>query len=523
MGDFGLSRLRAWGRDFGRYVAGTVLVGVLAYFGMMAEELNNHHDGIWHLSNFIAGDFEISLGRAMERYTDRLRFGIVSSPLNILFCLLLLGVANSLIIRRFRLERTFYAWLVVFLFTVNPVMGDTFSYSYLAVNYLMACLFAVVAFYLLSETGSDGGRARVIRVCLAAVAVTLSMSHFQAYFSLLCTLLLCYGIRQLLMGTEWRILKKYYLDSLLGILLGGVCYLAFTKLMLLHADTVMADYKGASGINPLTILLALPASVVHCYQEAFAYVFRYHFWTDLEFARILALLLTAAFAVAVVASGIRLFRESRTHFAAYVCSVLLLPVAGNAVLLIAVGNVMTGLMAAGLLAIVILFPIMMPEKGIRGIPCRSICLAILVLFGWYALAAVTNDQLALREGRTATVTLAEQIVSKLYEGDYLTQERTVAFIGRPGNNPYFAHSYAFEHANEYAQFGYWSTDPRNNRVSWYGVLTGYVGVTLPLCDDETFDQLRQTSLVAEMPVFPADGSITVKDNVVLVKVSDLYE
>ena len=46
------------------------------------------HDGIWHLSNFIAGDFEISLGRGLERYADRARFGIVSSPLNTVLCLL---------------------------------------------------------------------------------------------------------------------------------------------------------------------------------------------------------------------------------------------------------------------------------------------------------------------------------------------------------------------------------------------------------------------------------------------------
>ena len=171
--------------------------------------------------------------------------------------------------------------------------------------------------------------------------------------------------------------------------------------------------------------------------------------------------------------------------------------------------------------------ILLPEadRGPAADVLRVVWPAILLLFGWYALFTVTNDQLALREGRTATVTLTEQIVSELYRGNYLEAEtpRSVALVGRPGNNPYFARSKAFDMANEYAQFGYWSTDPRNNRVSWYGVLTGYLGVTSPLCDDVTYDTLRATDAVAAMPVFPAAGSIEVIQDVVVVKVSDLYD
>ena len=67
---------------YGRVVVGGTLFGVLVYFSMMSLDLVNSYDGIWHWSNFIAGDWEISLGRGLQRYFDKLRFGIVSTSLN---------------------------------------------------------------------------------------------------------------------------------------------------------------------------------------------------------------------------------------------------------------------------------------------------------------------------------------------------------------------------------------------------------------------------------------------------------
>ena len=519
--------LREFARGYGKYTAGTLIIGILSYFSLMAEELNNNYDGIWHLSNFVAGDFEISLGRGLERYADRARFGVVSSPLGTILCLLLLGISLALIIRRFELGGTRRAWFIVFLMTVNPSLCDTLSYIYLAVNYLLACFFAVFAFYLLTADAEAAPKARIRGILSCAVALAVSMALYQAYFDVFCVLLVFYGIRMILQRREIREILRYCADALAGILCGGIFYLLLTKALLFRAGTTMADYKGAADIGPVTILLAFPASFVKSYQEACNYIFCYHFWTDLEFAGILCALLVIGLAALALCRAAGLFRSSKVHFALYLLFLALIPPAANAVLFLAVGNVMTGLMATGLLLSVALSLILLPEadRGPAADVLRVVWPAILVLFGWYALFTVTNDQLALREGRTATVTLTEQIVSELYRGNYLEAEtpRSVALVGRPGNNPYFARSKAFDMANEYAQFGYWSTDPRNNRVSWYGVLTGYLGVTFPLCDDVTYDTLRATDAVAAMPVFPAAGSIEVIQDVVVVKVSDLYD
>lgn len=75
-------------KTYYKYIMGGLGIGVLTYFMMMSLNLVNDLDGIWHLSNFIAGDWEISLGRGLQRYADRARFGIVSDSFNSMITIL---------------------------------------------------------------------------------------------------------------------------------------------------------------------------------------------------------------------------------------------------------------------------------------------------------------------------------------------------------------------------------------------------------------------------------------------------
>ncbi|MCD7945439.1 MAG: hypothetical protein LUF81_02340 [Clostridiales bacterium] len=152
-----------------------------------------------------------------------------------------------------------------------------------------------------------------------------------------------------------------------------------------------------------------------------------------------------------------------------------------------------------------------------------LCLAGML---WINVCVVGNDQLAMREGRTAVVTIAENIVTRLADEGYINAETdtTIAIVGRPAENVMFAQTTAWKQANKYAQFGgaYWYADAGNNRRSWNGLLVGYCGIQLNFCSDDTFKELIATSTIAEMPCFPDEGSICEVDGIVVIKVSDYY-
>ena len=77
-------------------------------------------------------------------------------------------------------------------------------------------------------------------------------------------------------------------------------------------------------------------------------------------------------------------------------------------------------------------------------------------------------------------------------------------------------------ANGYAQFGCWSTDARNNKVSWEGVLSNFLGINLIVCGESDYSEIISLEQVAEMPEFPATGSICVIEDIIVVKVSEVY-
>ena len=242
----------------------------------------------------------------------------------------------------------------------------------------------------------------------------------------------------------------------------------------------------------------------------------------MEFISVVLTALFLIYLLAVVIRFLRLFKQNRVCAFLFILTVALLPAAGCFVLLIAVGNTMSGLMSMGLVLCVTLLGVIVPDEGKTGFWMKRCYLFFLAVFAWFQLSAVTNDQLALKEGKTATVTLTENIISGLSEEGYLDPYQVVAFVGRPGDNDMFAQSTAYQMANGYAKFGCWSTAARNNRVSWAGVISNFLGVNLNLCGDAEYQEIVELKQVADMPEFPLDGSICVIGDIVVVKVSDIY-
>lgn len=494
-----------------------VLIGTLTYFMLMAGELVNNYDGIWHPSNFIAGDWEIALGRPFERYCDRLRFGIVSSSLNSVMVFLLIAIGDALILERFGNKNKAVSYLFLVLTIANPMVGELLSYYYLAVNYECAWLFSVIAFAVLpGEPGK--GRAFWGSAAFGGLMLAFSLSFYQAYIGVTCTLIAAYVMKLLKEQAEKSRVLRYIGLAFSEIVFGGIFYLGIVKLMLLRAGTQLADYKGANSVSLLAILRGLPVSIAECYRQFLHFVFSRHFDTGLEFAPLMAILVVLGAAAAVLTTAWRIFRTKRIYAAFYVLMALLLPVASCSVIIIAVGNTVTGLMAMGIL-LAFLMICLLAEPGSAG---RKVCIASLCIAGWFMLHQVQNDQLAMKEGMNATTVLAEDMIEDLYDHGYPDQADTVAFVGRAAENPRFSQSEAFRLANEYAQFGKWSTDPRNNRATWYGITTKLCGTNINLCPDDRYAALIDRSDVAAMPDYPAEGSIDMIDGVIVVKVSGLY-
>ena len=506
---------------YGKDIFLQVIIGLIAYFMMMSKNLVNDVDGLWHSSNFIAGDWEISLGRAFQRYADRARFGIVSEPFNSTLTLLLIAVSNTLIIKKLSIKNTLYRWVLYVIMIANPIVCCSLTYCYTSINFGLAYFFSVLAFVYI-QTEIKLKKQCVVGLLVSSCFLGVSMAFYQAYICVTSVLAVTMILKMLIKQENIKCILKYITFCIGTYIFGGLIYFSITKVFLYRADVQMSTYKGAANTDIFYMIKSLPESIKHCYEQFRTYFFDLKCFSNLEFIEIVIGGLCIIYIGAILIQIYKVFKNSLWHGFLFIVMILLLPVASCSILLIAVGNSMTELMSMGMLLCVLLLGLVVPDDGKLGFVMKRIYFIILVSFMWFQLSAVENDQLALKEGKTATITLTENILDSLCDEYNLDSEKVVAFVGIPADNDMFAKSEAYNMANGYARFGYWSTDARNNRVSWSGVISNFLGTNLNLCSDMDYEKIVQLEQIREMPEYPDKGSICIIEDIIVVKVSGNY-
>lgn len=512
-------KLFRWCEKHIMLILGVTLFGIVVYFMMMAMELSNDVDGIWHTSYFIAGNWEISLGRGLQRYFDKMRFGIVSVPFNTVLALLIESVAISIIIDIFAIKNKLLKILTAAFLIANPIVCASLSYSYLVVNFALAYLFSVVAAYAIYIFFKEKW---YIGSIAGAFFLAMSMGCYQAYIGVTCVLLLSLLIRMILDKVKWQQIGTFVVSGGTAILSGGGLYFLLTQVLLKRAGIELSSYKGAGNVSLIGILQHFPSSFLKCYQEFYSYFALQKMNVNLPLIEWILCALGFIIFFALIYQVIELSRHHWTYVVGLVLCIALLPVAGNSVILIAVGNGISILMAMGMQLVPAYGALLTQGKEPYPFFLRRILAVLLCLLCWFQMSMVVNDQLAMKEGKTATIELAENVIHELSAQGYLQGQHLIALVGCPDGNGLFAHQPAYENANDYAKFGSWSTEPDMLRWSWLGVLNEFCGVNLPLCEADQYNALKQLQEVTDMPEFPLEGSILEIDDKVVVKISELY-
>lgn len=360
-------------------------------------------------------------------------------------------------------------------------------------------------------------------VVLGGLCLAVSMACYQAYLGVVGVILLTIFSRLLLKNEDKKFIQKFMIAGVGLILTGGGLYWCITQLLLIRAGITLADYKGASNISIMGIFENLPYSVRECYKQFRAFFANSKMYYNLPVAEYLLCGCLVLFIGSFVYQFIRLVKQNKIYAFAYFISVLLIPIAANAVLLVAVGNSVTVLMSmAMILTMGGVLHIHIPCNSRPGKYMIGIYYFLALLLVWFGISTVSNDQLALKEGKVATITLSQNIMNVMIDSGLYEGTKPVALVGRPAENDMFPHNYAYETANEYARFGSWSTEAGNNRRSWMGVFSNFVGMNINLVGENEYNALILLEEVKEMPEFPSVGSIKEIQGAIVVKVSELY-
>lgn len=491
--------------------------GIAVHLMLISNNLVNSMDSPWHFSSYYARGWEISIGRWMICILDQIRFGIVSSTLNSLVALFFFACGSALIVDCFELRSRFKACLTGMLFIATPLVCASLSFCYTSVAYGFAYFLSALSAYFAIKTDHV-----MTAILSGGIFLAFSLATYQAYLSVTCIVLLIYFIQMLYQNNSIHVVQKAIIKSVGTVLSGCILYKISITVFCAVLGVELFSYKN-SGFSLSGIFLNLQQQLIIAYKEFFEFYFTGNIQqmpSCLQWIYILAFLMIGC---VFIYKTIAIFKRNVMYGVLSVLAVCIIPMACNMILLlINAGN--TILMTCGM---ALLFPLSLclTENVVSYKLVKLSFTLCLVGLLWIDVCIVNNDQIAMLEGRTSVVAIANNIVTDLTDLGYFDSDlQEVAIVGMPAESRMFTATIAWESANEYAKFGlYWPIARDENVLnSWNGVLQEYCGVTLNFCPSSSYADLVETLEIDEMSCYPAEGSISVIDDILVVKVSECY-
>lgn len=396
--------------EYRKFIVMETVFGIAVYFMLISENLVNSNDGIWHISRSIAGEWETSLGRGLLFYFDKMRCGLVSVPFNTILTLLIISITNAIILDLFKETQGTLGIVLTMIFIANPITCDTLSYCYTSVNYGLAFLFSVIAVKCIAYSNWS------ISILLGGCFIAVSLGCYQAYFGVTCLLLLMLLLKKILQDIAVKEMVDFILRCICSIITGGIIYYILSYILLNQYGIALASYRGASEVSVSRIIVSLPASVQACYQCFYEFFCKNSMYVISKKALLVLAGIGAIVLIAAVQNFMMVWHKNKIYAMGFIIGICLVPIACNMIILIAVGNGIDVLMAMGMVMNLVLLIAILPSETKSGLFMRKMSIALLFCLLWLNVLTVTNDQLALKEGKTATVGLTESIIDRLIAG-----------------------------------------------------------------------------------------------------------
>lgn len=535
---------------------------LLVQLPLLVLRLTNDLDCLWNQDDYLAGTWELSIGRWFWPFLDKMRFGISLDPLPAVFSLALYSLSFLLILRLLDLIPSVRNLLAGFLFLGSVGIVCQMSFGYMAITFAVSFFLAVLAVWVLLAPVTSSV---ILRILLSALCIAFMMGSYQAGIgttALLMLFVLLYSIaaeggtesaKPAFLPADARERLRFFIRAFCSVALGGILYVLLLKLRLWMTGTPASDYQGFSEISPLYILAGLPNAFHHCYRTILNYfvngtylshALERHSWFPLCYIPVFIL-------VCVV--FVRIFRRKKTEALLFLAGILLIPAAANCFYL-AAPETETHMQMVVSMALILpllfcmsnyVFPsgkaalsgstvsggkaalsdsaistgratsFRKSERCLKGILLLDL---LFLLYG--GILQCEMDQYGMYAGRRASQTLAQSILAEAGRQGYDYINGQLLIVGPPASSKTFYTAPLFERANAYAQYGRWSNDISFSRISWSRLYTNYLRIQVSFAQGDTEATISTLPEVAAMPAYPAAGSVQNIYGVLVVKLQN---
>lgn len=461
----------------------------------------------------------------MGRFMRSVFGGSYSLPFfNGIFALLFLALSAGMAVSVFQVRNKLTAGLIGGLMTVFPAVVSMYFFMFLALYYAIGIFFSVFAAWLAVKYPKN-----IIANIAAVVMIACSLGVYQAYFpDTVCILLIVVILKAAFGGVkekkEW---KEFFLmiARFLVVMAAGVAvYFLINKAVLAVTHIQLTSYQGGDTMGKITIAQLISA-LKSCYTSFF----------DLGFSDVMGIsynrtvrrLIKVVWILFAAGIGAYLVLKKKEYLNKVIvlCGIVVFPVAMFLIYVMAPNSYCYTLMAYSVVFFFVFFLLWLdacfrnlklhaPVKSITNWVSALLTAALVIVYIWYA----NGNYMALEYTKYHDFSYVQTLVTKIRSVEDYSQDKPVIVVGTQINDS--TNGMGSLIGDTFTVGGKADTNLGYNSLLY--LMSDYLGFSPYYGTYEEIQNWMQREVVREMPSYPADGSIQVIDDTIIVKLSD-YE
>lgn len=461
----------------------------------------------------------------MGRFMRSVFGGSYSLPFfNGIFALLFLALSAGMVVSVFQVRNKLTAGLIGGLMTVFPAVVSMYFFMFLALYYAIGISFSVFAAWLAVKYPKN-----IIANIAAVVMIACSLGVYQAYFpDTVCILLIVVILKAAFGGVkekkEWKEFFLMIARFLLVMAAGVAVYFLINKAVLAVTHIQLTSYQGGDTMGKITITQLISA-LKSCYTSFF----------DLGFSDVMGIsynrtvrrLIKVVWILFAAGIGAYLVLKKKEYLNKVIvlCGILVFPVAMFLIYVMAPNSYCYTLMAYSVVFFFVFFLLWLdacfrnlklhaPVKSITNWVSALLTAALVIVFVWYA----NGNYMALEYTKYHDFSYVQTLITKIRSVEDYSQDKPVIVVGTQINDS--TNGMGSLIGDTFTVGGKADTNLGYNSLLY--LMSDYLGFSPYYGTYEEIQNWMQREVVREMPSYPADGSIQVIDDTIIVKLSD-YE
>ena len=517
------------------------LISIIIYSFFINNQLVNTRDGLWNGQVFLAGKWEVSLGRFALPLLTLIRFGICAEPFHSILSLAMISFGIVLIFDLFDLLNI--KGIVLFLLIIiHPTYLNILSYRYFAIENSLSILSSILGAVVLIKFHNSNLKMEILSIMISVIFFVGTLSIYQSFISFASFVIVLYTISLLLNEKSIKEAISLIIKFAISILIACILYRILWKLVLVIINIKESSYGGANDLDIISMLLNVPQKIVDSYRLLLAYLFTdniiIHNAFKLYFVEVLLVL------ISLVTIIIRFFSKKNKKDDIliklfFLMLLLILPLTLCTQIFFINRS---GINEPSSASYTIFTPLLIGlcfNNNINDYLLRKkiIKISSVILLGLMLYSNIFQyqiDILTMWEGRNSCVSIMNSIINRLDKKDLYDENCQYVFLGTPYKNSLYKVSYnnygkldGLLRANDYAKIGQFWEATDTLYMSYSGFLKNVMGnnMNIVLKDYEYYDYLKTDEEYLRLKPFPSDDCMMVFDiednkKVVIVKISD---